>query len=626
VTDATALCTTGSCVVDAHGKATLTATGAPGYGFAGWGGDCSGSDDPLVLTNIVADRSCVASYVRQVTVTGKVAGGPTQMVSVVAPGCTGSTCAVNLNSAVTLMAPIVPGYRLTSWSGDAACTGAAPALLIANVTGDTTCTANYVRTASVSGVAAGATALIQASSMDAHADCSAGNACVVDVPGAVTLVAPPPPVMGVVFKGWTGAGCAGTGLTLALTNVTADLACTAVYSTRVTITVSGTGFVGPTLSVSSTDPSKQCSGFQCTVDAGAPVTIKSVSPDPTAFRFVGWNGTNCPDSGLAESATFTILADTSCVANYTDFTPSAAPTVISTWLNPTGWIDASGNPPQMTFGPVYLGRWECRTGRTATTAPPASLVGTMPWTACDGRDGTTPSYIGKPVAGDESGSYETDVRLHILDYISDVFSYSYYAHKSLNGAATCGSPFKDDDIIAAASAKLASETTFPGSIRLAPPFVSIPFVSVQLDTWSIVGVVSPIFSPTVNVPSLRHYFYVEPTGHFLLVRRRYQSFRRKLLQNTASCANSYEFGFRWFSYLPHSRTKPIHPADRVDCVGLVLNANGLGYCVQQNASHQLEATIFSIAAWQKLEQRDSFTAKRQGNQTCTSPDCIYLPD
>ncbi|MFX8414349.1 hypothetical protein ABTL42_19875, partial [Acinetobacter baumannii] len=40
---------------------TLTATPANGYGFAGWGGDCSGTDNPLTFT-LNAARSCSASF------------------------------------------------------------------------------------------------------------------------------------------------------------------------------------------------------------------------------------------------------------------------------------------------------------------------------------------------------------------------------------------------------------------------------------------------------------------------------------------------------------------------------------------------------------------------------------
>ncbi len=40
---------------------TLTATPATGYGFAGWGGDCSGTDNPLTFT-LNAAKACSASF------------------------------------------------------------------------------------------------------------------------------------------------------------------------------------------------------------------------------------------------------------------------------------------------------------------------------------------------------------------------------------------------------------------------------------------------------------------------------------------------------------------------------------------------------------------------------------
>src|SRR5262249_17635357 len=107
--------------------------------------------------------------------------------------------------------------------------------------------------------------------------------------------------------------------------------------------------------------------------------------------------------------------------------------------------------------------------------------------------------------------------------------------------------------------------------------------------------------------------------------RLYDSFRRNLFEGKESCANTFEFGFRSIKALG-TRYTGVPGAHRIDCIGLVLDAHGKGACVRQNVAGGLEATLSSTGAWQKLGQRDNFTAKRQGNQTCLQPNCIYLPD
>jgi hypothetical protein len=57
--------TGGSCVVDATtGTVTLTATGGVGglLPFKSWTGDCTGSTNPLELTNLTTDASCSATF------------------------------------------------------------------------------------------------------------------------------------------------------------------------------------------------------------------------------------------------------------------------------------------------------------------------------------------------------------------------------------------------------------------------------------------------------------------------------------------------------------------------------------------------------------------------------------
>jgi hypothetical protein len=649
-TDLTADChTAGTCIVDAHGKVTLTAPPVQGYRFARWGGDCTGGDNPLVLTDLVANHTCTTTYVKRVAVTGAVTGGPTQMVAVAGDlnaTCKDATCTIDAGTGATLTAPMVTGYRLSAWMGPAGCTGSAYVLMLANVSADTTCTANYVPTVTVSGIAAGVTTTIAATSTEAHADCSAGNACVVDAPGTVTLTAMAV-VGGIKFWRWVGGGpCTGTNPALVVSNATSDVTCTAVYSVSSIVSVSGTASVKPTLTIASSDPGASCTMTQCTLPAGATIDISATAPPGN--RFVGWTGTNCTGLGLNAQTSFTVLGDTTCFANFVETTGTIAPNIMSQWLNPTGWLDAKNNPPVMTFLPTTGGVWECRTGRTAQTAPTASLVGNQPWAPCDGDKGTLPTYTGKPILGDESGSYRTDVRFHIVDYISQVKSYSYYAHTSLNGAEVCTSNIADADIINVAAAaavalpnnggtgSLSNQVSFPDSTSVTIPFTSITFTNPQYEGWNVAGILlpgavtkvdpTPMSPLVINLRTLRHRLLLDSSGHYLLIRRLYESHRRKLFENVDTCQNTFEFGWRSVMY-GGKRMAGAFGIRRYDCVGFVLDAMGHGICVIKDPqTGALVPKTYSFGAWEKLRQQDNFSPKGYGTLTCGITECVYLPD
>jgi len=122
-------CETSSCSADFASGTTVTLTPAPasGYGFAGWGTDCSGaggctlsvSKDATVYANFVAQAPPPPALVHLTaavsgpgTVTGLDCGESTTKCDVTVPG--GST--------VTLTASAGGGTRFTGWGG--ACSGA----------------------------------------------------------------------------------------------------------------------------------------------------------------------------------------------------------------------------------------------------------------------------------------------------------------------------------------------------------------------------------------------------------------------------------------------------------------------------------------------------------------------
>jgi hypothetical protein len=89
---------------------TLTATPQPGFAFAGWGGDLSGSLSPTTLV-LDADKSVTAVFVPQHTVTVEpTAGGA---VTLEPPGGL-----YDPGTPVTLTAVAARGYLFAGWSGD----------------------------------------------------------------------------------------------------------------------------------------------------------------------------------------------------------------------------------------------------------------------------------------------------------------------------------------------------------------------------------------------------------------------------------------------------------------------------------------------------------------------------
>ncbi|MBF8965781.1 InlB B-repeat-containing protein, partial [Pontibacter sp. FD36] len=100
---------------DAGSAVSLTATPATGYRFAGWGGDASGTANPLTVT-MDGDKAVTATfeaipaseYSLAVSTTG---GG--------AVSKSPDRATYTAGSAVSLTATPAAGYRFAGWGGDA---------------------------------------------------------------------------------------------------------------------------------------------------------------------------------------------------------------------------------------------------------------------------------------------------------------------------------------------------------------------------------------------------------------------------------------------------------------------------------------------------------------------------
>ncbi|MEO6598280.1 MAG: hypothetical protein ABIQ16_00300, partial [Polyangiaceae bacterium] len=220
-TSAGASCTPGACGIDAGGSVVLTAPDLlPTYRFRGWAGDagCAGATLQTTLSNVTSSKACSAVYVQQFTIASVANAGGTVSAKNGAATCSGNSCTVDLDAAVTLTA--VPntasGYHFTGWSG-ASCTPASPTFSLKNV--NTTCTASFALDTFTIAAIAGTNGSVSATRGDTNAVC-AGATCTVNYGVNVSLAGLPK--TNYHFNGWSGTGCTPTGSNpLALKNVSA---------------------------------------------------------------------------------------------------------------------------------------------------------------------------------------------------------------------------------------------------------------------------------------------------------------------------------------------------------------------------------------------------------------------
>ena len=202
---------------------TLTAVAAGGSTFAGWSGDCSGTE-PCVIT-LDDDVSVTATFdLEQYTLSVSAAGGGTGNVTSDPSGIDldagVDTLTLDFGSAITLIADPDPDNAFVGWSGD--CTGTDPCVITIDGDADVTATfeSEFTLTVTTSGRAGNVT------SSPAGIDLDAGFSTLTVVDGdTVTLTAEP--ALGNAFFGWTSGGCTGTDPCTLI--VTADLTVNAEF-------------------------------------------------------------------------------------------------------------------------------------------------------------------------------------------------------------------------------------------------------------------------------------------------------------------------------------------------------------------------------------------------------------
>jgi uncharacterized repeat protein (TIGR02543 family) len=192
----------------------LQATADAGYTFAGWSGSCSGTS-PTTSIQLGGARTCAATFVAAGTAAyqlsidtpahGTVTGGG------ITCGTGGTTCSASYAgvTAVTLTAAADTGYAFSAWGGSCSGTGTTTTV---SVDGVRTCTAAFTLstvngppyTMTISPRPTGGTVT------GAGLNCgSAGAACSVTMPAAMTLGLQATADAGYTFSGWSG-HCSGS--------------------------------------------------------------------------------------------------------------------------------------------------------------------------------------------------------------------------------------------------------------------------------------------------------------------------------------------------------------------------------------------------------------------------------
>jgi hypothetical protein len=276
-----AICSAG---FDADTRVALSASGDANWSFVQWGGACSGRGACTVsnTATVSAQFDDVTTSVLTVNVSG---GGRVR----INPG--GIECAADCTTMIatqtTAELTAVPqtGATFAGWSG--ACSGSASSCTVRMDT-DKTVSASFTTTRRLSVTKTGPLAASGVvSSMPAGINCGTDCSETVTAGSAVTLTASPN--AGVLFTGWSGGGCSGTGpCTVTMTedrNITANFDVAPGYVV-ISVTKTGTG----TGTVTSNPAGINC-GDICAASVRPSLSVLTLTATPAVGSlFTGWSG------------------------------------------------------------------------------------------------------------------------------------------------------------------------------------------------------------------------------------------------------------------------------------------------------------------------------------------------
>jgi len=348
-------------------EVTLTATPAPGWAFANWSGDCSGTS-PVTQARLGSNRACTANFSQTPLLNVSLNGQGTVTSNPPGISCPGDCSeAYAFGATVTLTAAPASGWAFANWSGD--CAGVNPSVQV-NMTAVKNCTANfsqlqYSLNLTVTGQG---TVTSNPPGISCPGDCSENYLS----NSVITLTAAP--ASGWQFSQWTG-DCAGVNPNLQVT-LNTPKNCGATFTQLqypVTVAIVGNGTV-----------TSSPAGINCPADCTEPYlsnTVVTLTANPAAgWMFVSWSG-DC--SGVNPATQVTVNEAKLCTANFTElqYTLTVSLNGQGTVADvPPGGINC---PPDCTE--VYLD------GTVVTlSATPAAGWTFVNWTGgCSGSNPTT---------------------------------------------------------------------------------------------------------------------------------------------------------------------------------------------------------------------------------------------
>src|SRR5439155_13794476 len=281
---------------------TLTATPTAGSVFTGWsGGGCTGIGSCTVT--LTSSTTVTATFAPTFALTVGETGSGTVTSTPAGITC-GASCSASYASGtvVTLTATPAAGSVFAGWSG-VGCTGTGSCAV--TLTAATTVTATFIPTFTLAVTTAG-TGNGTVTSSPAGINCDPNCSASYSSGTVVTLTAAPKGQF--IFTGWSGGGCSGTGA--CTVTLTSDVAVTATFDHKATLTVSTAGTGSGT--VASTPAGITC-GTSCSASY-ASGTVVTLTATPAADSiFTGWSGGGCTGTG---SCTVTLTSATAVTATF----------------------------------------------------------------------------------------------------------------------------------------------------------------------------------------------------------------------------------------------------------------------------------------------------------------------
>jgi hypothetical protein len=360
-----------SAAFDAGSTVTLTATPAPGSRFAGWSGDCSGTDPCTVTMDGNKNVTATFELLPVLTVAKDGTGSGTVTSDPAGIDC-GSTCSASFpeGQVVTLTATPDSGSRFDHWSGD--CTGSGPCTVTMDQNHSVTATFTRQWTLSVLKTGDGTGTV---TSSPGGIDCGATCSAAFDDGTVVTLTATPD--SGSEFTGWTG-GCAGTGPCTVTMSGDVTVGATFEGPRTLTVTKSGTGTGTVTSNPAGIDCGATCSA---TFGHGSVVTL-TATPAP-GNTFLGWSG-DC-----AGTTTCTVRMDADHSVNATFSGPPTEQQTLLVSKAGTGTGTVSSTPAGIDCGSTCSASFVTGTV-VILTATPASGSTFAGWSGdCTGTGACT---------------------------------------------------------------------------------------------------------------------------------------------------------------------------------------------------------------------------------------------